>query len=136
MKIINEKKEQKIKDQNSQLIKMKSIITTYNSFKEQKDNLLLANAKYETEIKRLKYDLEQERELGEKAKMLLKNNEQQIEKLNKENSYYSYNINKYKNDAEKALKDAIEYQQIVSVLQNQLNEYKLALNNIKQNKRI
>ena len=136
MQVINEKNEQKIKEQNSQLEKMKSIIATYNSFKAQKDNLLLANAKYETEIKRLKYELEQERDLGEKAKMLLKNNQQQIDKLNKEVSYYAYNINKYKSDAEKALQDAVEYQQIVSALQSQLNEYKIALNKIKQNKKI
>ena len=136
MQIINEKNEQTIKEQNSQLEKMKSIIATYNSFKAQKDNLLLANAKYETEIKRLKYELEQERDLGEKAKILLKNNQQQIDKLNKEVSYYTYNINKYKSDAEKALQDAVEYQQIVSALQSQLNEYKIALNKIKQNKKI
>jgi chromosome segregation ATPase len=136
MKVINEKNEQKIKDQNIQLEKMKSIITKYNSFKEQKDNLLLANAKYETEIKRLKYNLEQERDLSEKAKMLLKNNEEQIDKLNKEVSFYSFHINKYKSDAAKALEDAVEYQQIVSALQSQVNEYKIALNKIKQNKKI
>ena len=136
MQGINEKNEQKIKEQNIQIEKMKSIINTYNSFKAQKDNLLLANTKYEAEIKKLKYELEQERDLGEKAKMLLKNNEQQIEKLNKEVTFYSMNINKYKSDAAKALEDAVEYQQIVSVLQAQVNEYKIALNKIKQNKKI
>ena len=136
MSFINEKNEQKLKEQSIQMDKMKSIITKYNSFKEQKDNLLLANAKYEAEIKRLKYNLEQERDYGEKAKVLLKNNEEQIEKLNKEISFYSFNINKYKNDAAKALQDAIEYQQIVSALQSQLSEYKVALNKIKQNKKI
>ena len=48
MKILNEKSENKIKEQNIQMEKMKSIITKYNSFKEQKDNLLLVNTKYET----------------------------------------------------------------------------------------
>ena len=136
LQIINDKNEQKIKDQNMQIDKMKSIISTYNSFKAQKDNLLLANTKYESEIKRLKYDLEQERANGEKTKMQLKNSEQQIEKLNKEISFYSLHINEYKNDAAKALQDAVEYQQIVSVLQSQINEYKVALNKIKQNKKI
>ena len=133
---INEKNEKKIKEQNVQIEKMKSIIATYNSFKSQKDNLLLANAKYESEIKKLRYDLEQERDQKEKNKILLINNEQQIEKLNKEISFYSLNINKYKNDAAKALQDTIEYQQIVSALQNQVNEYKIILNKIKQNKKI
>ena len=133
---INEKNEKKIKEQNVQIEKMKSIIATYNSFKSQKDNLLLANAKYESEIKKLRYDLEQERDQKEKNKILLINNEQQIEKLNKEISFYSLNINKYKNDAAKALQDTIEYQQIVSALQSQVNEYKIILNKIKQNKKI
>ena len=112
------------------------LLTTYTSFKAQKDNLLLANTKYEAEIKKLKYELEQERDLAEKAKMLLKNNEQQIDKLNKEVSFYSLHINKYKNDAAKALQDAVEYQQIVSLLQAQINEYKVALNKLKQNQKI
>ena len=136
MQGINEKNEQKIKEQNIQIEKMKSIINTYNSFKAQKDNLLLANAKYEAEIKKLKYELEQERDLGEKAKMLLKNNEQEIEKLNKEVNFYSMNISKYKSDAAKALEDTVKYQQILSVFQAQVNEYKIALNKLKQNKKI
>ena len=68
--------------------------------------------------------------------MLLKNNQEQIDKLNKEVSFYTFHINKYKNDAAKALEDAIQYQQIVSALQTQVNEYKIALNKIKQNKKI
>ena len=134
MHVINEKNEQKIKEQNIQLEKMKSIINTYNSFKAQKDNLLLANTKYESEIKRLKYDLEQERDINEKNKIILKNSEIQIDKLNKEVSYYSSHINQYKADAAKALEDAVEYQQIVTALQETVNEYKIALNKIKQNK--
>ena len=136
MNVINEKNEQKIKEQNMQLEKMKSIITTYNSFKAQKDNLLLANTKYESEIKRLKYDLEQERDINEKNKIILKNNEIQIDKLNKEVGFYSSHINQYKADAAKALEDAVEYQQIVTALQATVNEYKIALNKIKQNKKI
>jgi len=136
MNVINEKNEQKIKEQNMQLEKMKSIINTYNSFKAQKDNLLLANTKYESEIKRLKYDLEQERDINEKNKIILKNNEIQIDKLNKEVGFYSSHINQYKADAAKALEDAVEYQQIVTALQATVNEYKVALNKIKQNKKI
>lgn len=136
MNVINEKNEQKIKEQNMQLEKMKSIITTYNSFKAQKDNLLLANTKYESEIKRLKYDLEQERDINEKNKIIIKNNELQIDKLNKEVGFYSSHINQYKADAAKALEDAVEYQQIVTALQATVNEYKIALNKIKQNKKI
>ena len=135
MNIINEKNEIRIKEQNNQMEKMKSIINTYNSFKAQKDNLLLMNTKYESEIKKLKYELEEKESALEKTKNILKNSELNNEKLNSEISYYSLHINKYKEDAAKALEDAIGYQQIVQALQNQVNEYKIALNKLKQNKK-
>ena len=136
MNIINEKNESKIKDQNIQMEKMKSIINTYNSFKEQKDNLLLMNTKYESELKKLRYELEQSANMLEKTKIMLNNSEKNNEKLNTEISYYSLHINKYKEDAAKALQDAVEYQQIVQALQSQINEYKVALNKLKQNKKL
>ena len=134
MNIINEKNGLKIKEQNNQIEKMKSIIQTYDSFKIQKDNLLLMNTKYESEIKKLKYELEQIGNNFEKTKIMLQNSEQKNENLNKEISYYNLHINKYKEDAAKALEDAVEYQKIVQTLQNQINEYKIALNKLKQNK--
>ena len=136
LNIINEKNGLKIKEQNIQMEKMKSIINTYNSFKAQKDNLLLMNTKYESEIKKLKYELEQKENIIENTKMMLKNSEQNNEKLNSEISYYNIHINKYKEDAAKALEDAVEYQQIVQTLQSQINEYKIALNKFKQNKKL
>ena len=136
MNIINEKNESKIKEQNIQMEKMKSIINTYNSFKEQKDNLLLMNTKYESELKKLRYELEQSTNMLEKTKIMLNNSEKNNEKLNTEISYYSLHINKYKEDAAKALQDAVEYQQIVQALQSQINEYKVALNKLKQNKKL
>ena len=136
MNIINEKNESKIKEQNIQMEKMKSIINTYNSFKEQKDNLLLMNTKYESELKKLRYELEQSANMLEKTKIMLNNSEKSNEKLNTEISYYSLHINKYKEDAAKALQDAVEYQQIVQALQSQINEYKVALNKLKQNKKL
>ena len=136
MNIINEKNESKIKEQNIQMEKMKSIINTYNSFKEQKDNLLLMNTKYESELKKLRYELEQSTNMLEKTKIMLNNSEKSNEKLNTEISYYSLHINKYKEDAAKALQDAVEYQQIVQALQSQINEYKVALNKLKQNKKL
>ena len=135
MNIINEKNVLKIKEQNNQIEKMKSIIDTYDSFKEQKDNLLLMNTKYESEIKKLKYEIENNENNFEKTKMMLKNSEEKNENLNKEISYYKLHINKYKEDAAKALEDAVEYQKIVQALQNQVNDYKIALNKLKQNKK-
>ena len=136
MNVINEKNELKIKEQTIQMEKMKSIINTYNSFKAQKDNLLLMNTKYESELKKLRYELEQSESMLEKTKNMLNNSEKNNEKLNNEISYYSMHINKYKEDAAKALEDAVEYQQIVQALQSQINEYKIALNKLKQNKKL
>ena len=94
------------------------------------------NTKYESEIKKLKYELEQKENILENTKMMLKNSEQNNEKLSSEISYYNIHINKYKEDAAKALEDAVEYQQIVQTLQSQINEYKIALNKFKQNKKL
>ena len=136
MNLINEKNGIRIKEQNIQMEKMKSIINTYNSFKAQKDNLLLMNTKYESEIKKIRYELEQKEIILEKTKNMLKASEMNNEKLNSEISYYSLHINKYKEDAAKALEDAVEYQKIVQTLQNQINEYKIVLNKFKQNQKL
>ena len=74
---------------------MKSIINTYNSFKTQKDNLLLMNTKYESEIKKLKYELEQKDNILEKTKNMLKNSEISNENLNSELSYYTLSTCSY-----------------------------------------
>ena len=53
-------------------------------------------------------------------------------KLNNDINYLAFNTKKYKSDAEKALNDALAYQEIVKTLEEQLNQYKDVINSIKE----
>ena len=131
LKNMNEKCAKKIIEQNTQIEKMKNALSNFLTFKQQKENLTIENEKYENEIKKLKTELNEEKNLNEKNTILMNNKDKEIEKLTNEVSYYSFHIKKCKSDAERALEDAIGYQKIVRILEIQLNEYKEQLNKIK-----
>ena len=134
LKNMNEKCAKKIIEQNTQIEKMKNALGTLLNFKQQKENLTIQNEKYENEIKKLKLELDEEKNINEKNTILMNNKDKEIEKLSNEVSYYSFHIKKCKSDAERALEDAIGYQKIVRILEIQLNEYKEQLEKIKQEK--
>ena len=134
LKNMNEKCAKKIIDQNAHIEKMKNALASFLNFKQQKESLTIENQKYENEIKELKTQLEEEKNINEKNNILMSNKDKEIEKLSNEVSYYSFHIKKCKSDAERALEDAIGYQKIVRILEVQLNDYKEQLNKIKQNK--
>ena len=134
VRILRGKNESNLKvigEQGEKIEDLKKALETYGIFKQQKENLILANTKNEIELKRLKFDLETEKNLSEKNAILLEEKEKEIQKLKNEVSYYSFNIKKCKSDAERALQDAIGYQKIVRVLEEQINEYKEVLKKIK-----
>ena len=134
LKNMNEKCAKKIIEQNTQIEKMKNALASFLNFKQQKENLTIQNEKYENEIKKLKLELDEEKNINEKNTILMNNKDKEIEKLTNEVSYYSFHIKKCKSDAERALEDAIGYQKIVRILEIQLNEYKEQLDKIKQEK--
>ena len=134
LKNMNEKCAKKIVEQNTQIEKMKNALASFLNFKQQKENLTIENQKYENEIKKLKTELNEEKNLNEKNTILMNNKDKEIEKLTNEVSYYSFHIKKCKSDAERALEDAIGYQKIVRILEIQLNEYKEQLDKIKLEK--
>ena len=134
LKNMNEKCAKKIIDQNAHIEKMKNALASFLNFKQQKETLTIENQKYENEIKELKIQLEEEKNINEKNSILMNNKDKEIEKLSNEVSYYSFHIKKCKSDAERALEDAIGYQKIVRILEVQLNDYKEQLNKIKQDK--
>ena len=134
LKNMNEKCAKKILEQNNQIEKMKTVLGSLLSFKQQKEKLIVENKNYENEIIQLKNELNEEKNKNEKNEVLLDNKDKQIEKLDNEVKYYSFHIKKYKSDAERALEDAIGYQKIVRILEIQLNEYKEQLDKIKNNK--
>ena len=132
LKNMNEKCAKKIIEQNTQIEKMKNALASFLTFKQQKENLTIENEKYENEIKKLKKELDEEKNINEKNTILMNNKDKEIEKLSNEVSYLSFHIKKCKSDAERALEDAIGYQKIVRILEIQLNEYKEQLEKIKQ----
>ena len=136
LKNMNEKCAKKILEQNKQIEKMKNALANFLNFKQQKENLTIENEKYENEIKKLRKELDEEKNINEKNTILMNNKDKEIEKLSNEVSYYNFHIKKCKSDAERALEDAIGYQKIVRILEIQLNEYKQQLDKIKQEKNI
>ena len=132
LKNMNEKCAKKIIEQNAQIEKMKNALASFLNFKQQKETLTIENEKYQNEIKNLKKELNDEKNMNEKNSILMNNKDKEIEKLSNEVSYYSFHIKKCKSDAERALEDAIGYQKIVKILEIQLNEYKAQLEKIKQ----
>ena len=123
--------------------KMKKTIEGFNTFNEQKENLILQNAKYETELKRCKYDLEEAKQLIDKQNIIITSKEKDIQKYTNDVNYYAFNLKKAKQDAERAMQDTITYQQIVRKMEAQLTQMqqtviglqkaKLANNNNNQN---
>ena len=134
LKNFNEKCAKKILEQNNQIEKMKAALGNLLNFKKQKENLILENKNYEDELKRLKIELDEEKNKNEKNEVLIDSKDKEIEKLVNDVKYYSFHIKKYKSDAERALEDAIGYQKIVKILEIQLNEYKEQLDEIKNPK--
>ena len=134
LKSLNEKCAKKILEQNNQIEKMKAALGNLLNFKKQKENLIIENKNYEDELKRLKIELDEEKNKNEKNEVLIDSKDKEIEKLVNDVKYYSFHIKKYKSDAERALEDAIGYQKIVKILEIQLNEYKEQLDEIKNPK--
>jgi hypothetical protein len=91
-------------------------------FKNERENLILENSKLSSDINRLKYDLEETKTLIERQNILLKNKEDLIIKMNEEISYLTFNTKKFKSDSDRALQDAIVYQQITRKMEKDLAE--------------
>ena len=121
-KKIREENEKKLSDNQIQMEKMKKIIEGFNTFQSQKENLILENTKYETEVKRIRYDLEEAKAVIEKQSIIINAKEKEIQKLNDDVSYYAFNAKKAKQDAEKSIQDAITYQKIVRKMEKDLEQ--------------
>jgi hypothetical protein len=115
-------KEKKLNEIESEFEKTKKSCDNFIKYKNERENLILENAKIESELKRTKYDLEECKNLFERQAILLKNREETINKLTEEISYLSFNTKKLKQDAERGLQDAIAYQQIVRKMEKELAE--------------
>jgi len=90
--------------------------------KIERENLILYNTKLDSEIKRMKYDLEDMKNVIEKQMIIIKNKEEIVTKQSEDINYLSFNLKKIKQDEEKAVNNAIAFQQIVRKMEKNLAE--------------
>jgi len=113
-------KDKKLLELDTDIEKFKKTNESFNKYKSDRENLILENAKSESEIKKLKYDIENSNNLIERQNILLKRQEDNINKLNEDFWYLSFNAKKYKQEADKAIQDIISYQLIVRKIEKEL----------------
>jgi hypothetical protein len=111
-----------LKEKDNEIDKLKKINENMIKFKNERENLILENSKLSSDTNRLKYDLEETKTLIERQNVLLKNKEDLIIKMNEEISYLTFNTKKLKSDSDRALQDAIVYQQITRKMEKDLAE--------------
>ena len=70
--------------------------------------------------------------LLERQNILLKKQEDNINKMNEDFGYLSFNAKKSKQEADRAIQDALTYQQIVRKLESELNILKSQLGGIRK----
>ena len=72
------------------------------------------------EIKSVNYDVENSKNIIERQNILLKKQDETISKLNQDMDYVNFNARKSKQDSDRAVQDALNYQQIVRKLEKDL----------------
>lgn len=104
---------------------LKKISDKANRGIAERENLILENAKQESEIKRLSFDLEEAQNVLERQGILLKNKDSQIVAMTEEIGYLTFNSKKLKSDGDRLLQDAIAYQQITRKMEKELADYQI-----------
>jgi hypothetical protein len=119
----------RLSDLEQELEKSKKVIESMYKFKQDRENLILENAKLDSEVKRTKYDLENIQNLNERQQILISNKEELLLKYQEDMAYLVKNCRMFKEDSEKnkqdcirAVQDATAYEKIVRKLEKELAE--------------
>jgi len=72
----------------------------------------------------------------EKQMIILKNKEEMLSKQGEDINYLTFNLKKSKQDGEKAINDAIAFQQIVRKMENKLAESEIRKEKLEQELKI
>lgn len=115
-------KDKKLSEYEIEFEKLKKILETFNKFKSDRENLILSNAKLESELKRISAELEDNKIILDKQNIILKNKEEIFNKMSEEINYLNFYSKKLKQEAEISIQDAIAYQQIVRKIEKDLKE--------------
>jgi hypothetical protein len=129
-------KDRKIKDLEIDYEKIRINFENFIKFKKERENLILDNTKKESELKRLKYEFEENKNEIEKLNIILKNKEEIIIKLSDEFNYLNFNAKKLKTEADRNLQDAVAYQKILRKMEKELADCQLKKEKIENENKI
>jgi chromosome segregation ATPase len=115
-------KEKKLNEIETELNTTKKLCENLNKFKTEREDLVLENAKLDSELKQSKYEVESSKNLIERQNILLKRQDETINKMNEDMNYINFNAKKCKSEADRAREDSVTYQQIVRKLEKDLSE--------------
>lgn len=115
-------KEKKLNEIEIEFNNTKKLCENLNKFKTEREDLVLENAKLESELKQNNYEVESSKNLIERQNILLKRQDETINKLNEEINYINFNAKKIKSEADRAREDSVTYQQIVRKLEKELSD--------------
>jgi chromosome segregation ATPase len=115
-------KEKKIGEVETELEKTRKNYEALLKFKNERDNLILENTRLDSEVKRLKYELNENISQLDRSNIQLRNKEDSLAKLMEEMNYVTFNTKRFKQEADKSLQDAVTYQQILRKMEKDLSE--------------
>jgi hypothetical protein len=115
-------KDRRIIDLENEINSLKKNNENFIKYKSERETLILENAKMESEMKKLKYEIEECKSLVERQNIILKSKEEMLSKMTEEVNYLTFNAKKYKQEADRSLQDAIAYQQIVRKMEKDMAE--------------
>jgi hypothetical protein len=115
-------RDKKLFEQDTELQNLRKSNDGFQKYKSERENLILENTKFDSEIKRLRFDLEEAKTYIERQNIIISNKEETISKMNQEMNYLTYNAKTSKQNADKSLQDALTYQQIVRKMEKEITE--------------
>lgn len=115
-------KEKKFRDSETEIEQNKKNIELINKFKGERENLILENTKLDSEMKKIRFEIEDVKKLFDKQEIILRNKDESISKYSQDLNYLANTAKKSKQDAERAIQDALAFQQIVRKIEKELND--------------
>ena len=115
-------KEKKFRESENEIEVNKKNIELINKFKGERENLILENTKLDSEMKKIRFEIEDIKKLCDKQEILIKNKDESISKLTQDINYIAITAKKSKQEAERAIQDALGFQQIVRKIEKELND--------------
>jgi chromosome segregation ATPase len=118
-------KEKRFKESENDFEQNKKNIEMINKFRGERENLILENTKLDSEIKKIRFEIEDIKKICEKQEIVMRNKEETIAKLTQDLNYLSISAKKSKQEAERAIQDALGFQQIVRKIEKELNDVQI-----------